>query len=1433
MKHFKQFFVFALLALFSVGAWGAEYTATYTVSSASEVNGTGDIPTGATATLTGNAGLNNGMLQLTYGKNAVLTLAGYEGCTITGFKMSMKSNSSKGKGSMTLVAGATTLHSVPDANFNSSDWYGSWSTTAVDVDFTSAMTTDYTVGENEDIVITVTNHGTSNSTNSLYIGSYTIIYEVSGGGSTPSLSAAPTTIDFGTVEVGASVDDETVAVTFANLTGSVTYSGLAAPFSATGSVSATGDEITISADATNAGTFEQTLTIESTADSKSTTVTVKMKVAAPTGTFELYSGDITEGDYVLVSTNALSNTVNNNRLASQAVTISDDKIVNPDAAIIWHIAPVSETSYWTVYNEDASKYAGGTTTKNQGALLADITDYAKWTIAEGAGVYEFENLGRATGGSDTGNKWLRYNSGNAENSRWACYGSGTGSAPTLYKKSNGKAAAGLAYDAADAQKLAKIGGDLTAPTLTNPNGLTLAYASSNTDVVEVNASTGAITAIKAAGKAVITASTEGDATHNPGSASYTIFVAEQAGTDADPLTEASAKALIDNGCTLNVNVKGTVVTVGSLNTTYGSISLTLTDGFQFYGMLNTSGAQFTENPFVVGDVVTAVGNLKKHNSTYELDLNCQLVERIPFAGSKTSIANTKETAYTVAQALAYAADPTTYDLTDHVYIAGVVYQVNSFNSTNGTYNIYIKDAGTSEDDGKFEFFKCSGLYEVGGTPAQFAEGDVQIGDEVIGYGVMTYYSGGNIWEFGQPNQLVSLNRPAVPTYSITYEENGGSAVDDATDQTNLPDPLPTTTKADKAFGGWYTTSTFDPGTEAVAGAALTDDVTLYAKWVDVSIWALTYSSNVTVGTDKVVINTVEYAAKKTGTSSAFGSTTIEVPTGATTLHFHAAGWGADAVVNLEVKKGETLLNTFALTKDAGVKSNSPFTLEGTPYLQYYSVALSEITEPTTITFEAKNDGGKRFVLYGVNQEGGTVPATIAANPASIGFGSVEQNASVAAKTINVTLTNVAAATVTLAGDDAFSIDQTSLTENGTITVTPNTTTVGTYAATVTISDDANAADDVVVNVSMTVTEPEVNDDVTGTWTLVTDAATLAVGKKVIIAQYVDADGEIYTMGKQNTNNRAQVESTVAGATLNPATGTKVLTLVDAGEGKFAIQASNGNYLSAAGTGTSNHLKEAANYDNDNEKWTITIASDQAKIQAASSNRNTIRYNSGSSIFSCYAEDGQAAVALYMLEETTPPTPDYTEVRTSLEIGRHYTICMPKNITEVRGGTFWSMSERNTAGDLAYLVEEAAPFDAGKPYIFKATAATLEVVYGDENAATPVDNGALRGTFDYMSGADLEAQGNVYLLISNTLVPLDPSNWLNANRAYVDYDALTAVSEPSHAPGRRVVAMPMHKDVTTGMDELNASETPVKVLINGQLFILRGEKMYNANGQLVK
>ena len=50
---------------------------------------------------------------------------------------------------------------------------------------------------------------------------------------------------------------------------------------------------------------------------------------------------------------------------------------------------------------------------------------------------------------------------------------------------------------------------------------------------------------------------------------------------------------------------------------------------------------------------------------------------------------------------------------------------------------------------------------------------------------------------------------------------------DLTRQTALPNPLPTPTKANNVFAGWYLDSSFTQ--KAVAGATIESNVTLYAK----------------------------------------------------------------------------------------------------------------------------------------------------------------------------------------------------------------------------------------------------------------------------------------------------------------------------------------------------------------------------------------------------------------------------------------------------------------------------------------------------------------------------------------------------------------------------------------------------------------------------
>jgi hypothetical protein len=181
--------------------------------------------------------------------------------------------------------------------------------------------------------------------------------------------------------------------------------------------------------------------------------------------------------------------------------------------------------------------------------------------------------------------------------------------------------------------------------------------------------------------------------------------------------------------------------------------------------------------------------------------------------------------------------------------------------------------------------------------------------------------------------------------------------------------------------------------------------------------------------------------------------------------------------------------------------------------------------------------------------------------------------------------------------------------------------------------------------------------------------------------------------------------------------------------------------------------------------------------------------------------------------------------------------LPKKVTAIKGASFWTLNNKSQDGATAYLEEETnnLPFAAGTPFIIQATADKLEVVYEGDATNVAGTNGALHGTLVYMDAAALAAAGSdVYMLFSNELRPVGENNHLDANRAYVLLSELNAVAEaPQGAPGKRVRAMPMQPQVATGFEAAEANEAPRKVLINGEFFIIRGEKMYDAKGQLVK
>ncbi len=141
----------------------------------------------------------------------------------------------------------------------------------------------------------------------------------------------------------------------------------------------------------------------------------------------------TEGTYAICSDDYfMKASVSSNRLQNGVEPkISDGQLtVAPSEDCIWEISKPDE--YYRIKN--GTSYAGGTGSKNQGALLTDASaDMTKWSISYSDNKFEIINFGRSKATSDSSNKYLRNNSTYG----WATYTSGTGKAPRLFKKSGG------------------------------------------------------------------------------------------------------------------------------------------------------------------------------------------------------------------------------------------------------------------------------------------------------------------------------------------------------------------------------------------------------------------------------------------------------------------------------------------------------------------------------------------------------------------------------------------------------------------------------------------------------------------------------------------------------------------------------------------------------------------------------------------------------------------------------------------------------------------------------------------------------------------------------------------------------------------------------------------------------------------------------------
>ena len=144
---------------------------------------------------------------------------------------------------------------------------------------------------------------------------------------------------------------------------------------------------------------------------------------------------------------------------------------------------------------------------------------------------------------------------------------------------------------------------------------------------------------------------------------------------------------------------------------------------------------------------------------------------------------------------------------------------------------------------------------------------------------------------------------------------------------------------------------------------------------------------------------------------------------------------------------------------------------------------------------------------------------------------------------------------------------------------------------------------------------------TGDFTLLTDAASLAAGDQIIIAN-IDANaalGPANTGG--NTPYRQAVEVSAVGSVLSNIGTATILTLCDGStSGTWALDTGSG-YLTT--TSTKNSLSTASSIS-DESSWSFSIVGGEATIVAQSGIYNHLRYNGSSPRFSAYASSSSTA-----------------------------------------------------------------------------------------------------------------------------------------------------------------------------------------------------------------
>ena len=723
-----------------------------------------------------------------------------------------------------------------------------------------------------------------------------------------------------------------------------------------------------------------------------------------------------------------------------------------------------------------------------------------------------------------------------------------------------------------------------------------------------------------------------------------------------------------------------------------SLTLTADDGCDIYYTTDNSDPTTSETAVQYTSAISiAASTTVKAAAKDGSDVYSDVVTRAYTI--EAPIANTKETAYTTAEAIALIDAGSSQLTSTQVYVKGTISKVSSYNSTYGSITYWL-------DSDAFEVY--SGLNADGEKFTALT--DIETDAEVVVYGYITKFN--STYEFKSNSWLVSYEVPAgvkaTPEFSISGNETDMSTTDaansftvtyngDGTLSAELSDPTVASVTVD---GTTVTVTPLAAGTTFITvSAPETDNYKAASVKYTLTVTAPLTPASLPFSFDGGLSD----IASTTGMSqSGLDSDYTSSPK----LKFDTTG---DYLIIYYGEAAKALTYTMKGNGFSGGTFDVLESADGTEYTTVASYSGDDSPKSTATDYTDQLKADSRYVkfIYTTKSNGnvalGDIKIAYKADP-ELDFDQ-DKYTFIIGNAMSVSATSAAGSTgaityaITDGDENKISIDATT----GVLTCT-----------------EAGA-------VIVTATIAETDDYASATNTCLVNVINQISYNSIIVATTTDSDGDekYYAMTKDNSGSTylgyQQLYKIHAG-TLDYYVYNNLDTdpnnfrfFVEENDGNVTIQNPNdATYVQATAA-------KAVSFGSDAYSWT---SDDDGVLTAANSSYGTLQYNTGSPRFTTYtSKSGQYAKVVNITgANSTILGAGYGRNVTKGNFG---TICLNYKVAsgEYTGMVAYTIDSKvvNAEGEVTAVVlkENPAWLIPGHSYIFQATSSTITCLYMGE------------------------------------------------------------------------------------------------------------------------